>query len=165
MQLPKRKPGKFTNLTPDPKITQEKYHDLERELAKLKKKQPGAASEVSRLAELGDFSENVEYQLAKRRLREINNAIVKIEQQLMRAEIIGPPKNNNIVAIGHTVTIFRDGNQKTYKILGEVETNPVKGVISNKSPLGDALLGRKLGEKFKLVLPSGSFDCEVVNIE
>ena len=66
--------------------------EIERKLARLKKTQPQAAAEVSRLAELGDFSENVEYQLAKGRLRSIINTILKLENQLRNAVLIEPEK-------------------------------------------------------------------------
>jgi len=145
MQLPYRKPGKYTNQKNDPIMTQDKFDELVAELEKLKKKRLFAASEVARLAEMGDFSENVEYQLAKRRLRGINYRILILETQTNQAEII---ENNGIDVIdtGNTVIVEVDGKEKTYTILGSSETDPAQGIISHNSPIGSALLGKKVGD-------------------
>jgi hypothetical protein len=82
MQVPYRKPGKYTNSVPDPLITKDKFEDLTRKLERAKASQGPAAAEVARLAELGDFSENAEYQLAKGKLRGINNTILRLENQI-----------------------------------------------------------------------------------
>lgn len=146
MRLPFRKPTKFTHLPHDPLMTEAKFRELEKELEKLKKIQPQAARDVARLAEMGDFSENVEYQLAKGRLRGINHAILKLEYQLNHASIIPQPKQNTTVQIGHTVTVVTGTKEKTYQILGSSETNPQKGIISHISPIGAAILGRTVGD-------------------
>jgi len=131
-------------------MTQVKFAELETKLKKLKQIRPEAAKEVARLAELGDFSENVEYQLAKGRLRGINSGILKLERQLNDAEIITPNKKTDTVQIGHTVTIECGGKLKTYQILGSSETKPEKGIISHNSPIGSMLLGHKVGEVVKI---------------
>lgn len=149
MQLPYRKPTKFSVMQLDPIMSQEKFDELSRKLAKLKADRPKAAADVSRLAELGDFSENVEYQLAKGRLRKINENIFIIETHLNQANII---KKNTTgrVAVGSTVTVEVDGQEKTYKILGSSETNPAKGIISHTSPIGAALIGKKIGDVIEI---------------
>ncbi len=147
MQLPYRKPGKYTHQTRDNILSQQKFEALQKKLDRLYAERPAAAQEVSRLAEMGDFSENVEYQLAKGRLRGINQTILELEAQLNHAQIISPQQDNNRVQIGHTVTIMSDtAEQRSYTILGSAETNPAKGIISHTSPLGNLLLGKKLGE-------------------
>src|SRR5438132_966782 len=129
MQIPYRKPGKFSNLPADPLMTREKLGELQNKLARSKKQRPEAAAEVARLAELGDFSENAEYQLAKGRLRGINNNILKLDHQINQAIIIEPDKKANSVQVGHTVTVERDGKEKNYLILGSSESKPERGVI------------------------------------
>lgn len=147
MQLPYRKPGKFSETKLDPFLTQEKLAELKKKLETLQTiKQPRAAAEVSRLAELGDFSENAEYQLAKGRLRSINNAILTIDNQIKHAVIIKPDTDTDVVHVGHTVTLESDKGIKVYEILGSSETNPSKGIISHNSPIGAAIVGRKIGE-------------------
>lgn len=146
MRVPIRKPGKFTHSKLDSQITEDKFLSLKAELIKLVKQiLPHATQEVKRLAEMGDFSENAAYQMAKGRLRHINQTISDLKTQLAGAEIIKPTNNQNI-QIGHRVTITSKNNSKTYLILGSAETDPNKGVISYLSPIGSKLLGRKLGD-------------------
>lgn len=153
MQVPYRKPGKFSLIPQDPHLTSEKVAELERKLEKLKNiSQPQAAAEVSRLAELGDFSENAEYQLAKGRLRGINNSILKIEHQIHQAIIIPSSGNKDTVTVGCTVTVESEGKQKVYQLLGSTETNPQIGIISHNSPIGAALIGHRVGEKVSVQL-------------
>lgn len=165
MQVPYRKPGKFSLIKNDPVMTQDKLDELVVKLEKLKDIQPSAAKEVSRLAELGDFSENVEYQLAKGRLRGINEKILRLERQIMDAEIIKPNKNSDRVQIGHKVTIDFNGHEKTYQILGSSETDPGKGTISHLSPLGSALMNKKTGDTIKVKLAGKTVEYKIVKIQ
>src|SRR3989339_1295334 len=163
MQLPKRKPGKYTNLPNDPLMTGHKFAALQKDLEKLLAKRPKAASEVARLAELGDFSENVEYQLAKGKLRGMNNAILKIERQLADANIIAPPDSDE-VHVGSTVTVHANGTEKTYTILGSTETDPSKGIISYTSPIGEVLLGKKKGDIVSLTIQGHDVSYRILKI-
>lgn len=164
MQVPYRKPGKFSQIKSDPLMTQAKFDELEAKLKKLKQIRPEAAKEVARLAELGDFSENVEYQLAKGRLRGINSGILKLERQLNDAEIIAPNKKTDTAQVGHTVMIECNGKQKTYQILGSSETKPEKGIISRNSPIGSALLGHGVGEVVKIKIGEKEVEYKVIKI-
>lgn len=167
MRIPYRRPGKFSQIKQDPLMTENKLNELKNKLEKLKNfSRPEAAKEVSRLAELGDFSENAEYQLAKGRLRGINNTILKIEQQLKEAIIIKPQNNNEVIQLGHTVTMENSvGQKKTYLILGSTETNPQKGIISYQSPLGAALMGHKIGDTITVNLLNNETNYKVLKIE
>lgn len=166
MQVPKRKPGQFTHLKPDPLLTEAKYNELKNKLEYLKNKaRPEAAADVRRLAELGDFSENVEYQLAKGRLRGINNRITTIESHLNTAEIIPMNRAHDTVQVGHTVTIQNNGKQKTYQILGSAETNPQQGIISYTSPVGVALIGHKVGDTVLVKIGQKHISFNIIKIE
>lgn len=166
MRVPYRKPGKYSNLAPDPFLTEAKFLELEAKLKRLKTiDRPHYITEVKRLAELGDFSENVEYQLAKGKLRGINSAVEKIENQLKDAEIIRPQTETGTVQIGHTVTVETGGQRKTFQILGSTETNPLKGIISYSSPIGVALLGRVVGEVIAVKLPGREVEYKILKIE
>lgn len=177
MRVPYRKPGKFSQMKPDPLMTKAKFNELTQELERLKKKRPQAAAEVARLAELGDFSENAEYQLAKGRLRGINNAILRLESELNQAEIIKPSEQTETVQIGHTVTVENEGKspperdpasrrwQKTYQILGSSETKPERGIISHNSPIGSALMGRAVGDEARVKLADREVAYKIVKIE
>jgi len=149
MQLPYRKPGKYTNVPNDPLMTGHKLAELKTDLERIKKQRPKAAAEVARLAELGDFSENVEYQQAKGKLRGINSRITTLEFQINHAEII-EPSDSGVVEIGSTVTVDIEGTKKTYTILGSSETDPARQVISYTSPLGELLMGKTVGDTVAL---------------
>lgn len=149
MQTPIRKGDKIPREKIEAKITIEKYQQLQRNLEKLKKIQPQEAAEVKELSTTGDYSENAGYQEAKHKLRRTNSKIDKINNILANAEII-EIKNNNEINVGHQVEIECQGIRKKYQILGSLETNPQKGLISYNSPLGSTLLGKKTGEKITL---------------
>ncbi|MFA6131484.1 MAG: GreA/GreB family elongation factor [Patescibacteria group bacterium] len=113
----------------------------------LKNQRQPAIKEVQRTAEMGDFSENAAYQMAKGRLRQINSRITILEEKLKSAVVI-KANTDGRVALGSTVTFVMNGKETTYEILGVQEANPAHGKISHLSPLGKALLGKVVGEKF-----------------
>lgn len=166
MQVPTRKPGKFSGQKPDPHLTEAKYLELKNKLERLKKySQPRAIAEVRRLAEMGDFSDNTAYQMAKGRLRGINQGLLDIADHLKRAIIIKPIKNNGIVVLGCTVTVEVNGKSKDYLILGSSETDPLRGVISHNSPIGSALLGKKIGEVARIKLKDKIVEYKVIAVK
>lgn len=148
MRVPTRKP-KPGEPAPEPidvHITHEKYNELSATYERLTKTvRPRLAEEVKRLAEMGDFSENAAYQIAKGRLRGLNSRIDRIDYQLKHAIII-EPGGTGIVQLGSTATVEVNGKEKTYRILGSTEVDLDKGIISHNSPLGQALLGKRVGE-------------------
>lgn len=166
MQLPIRKPGKYTHLKADQHITEAKYNELKNKLDRLKFNRPRLADEVKRLAEFGDFSENAEYQIAKGRLRGLNQRILEIEDHLRRAVIITrPSENTGVVQLGSRVTVETSGQEKTYLILGPSETDPQAGVISHRSPLGAELIGKQAGDKVKIKLADKQVWYKIIRIE
>ncbi len=165
MRVPIRKGGKYTFLQPDPHLTAEKFAKLQQELERLTKvTQPRAIIEVQRLAELGDFSENTAYQMAKGRLRGLNQRILDLQNHLKRAVIITKPLNSALVGLGSQVTIEINGRQRTYQILGSSETDPAAGIISHNSPIGAALIGRQVGEVVSLNLAGRPVQCRLIKI-
>ena len=112
-----------------------------------------------------DFSENAGYQMAKSRLRGINRRIDEIEDLLKRAEIIAPQKDASQVELGHLVTLEINGREKKFRLLGSAETDPQNGIISHNSPLGAALLGKKIGTSFQLDLNSRTIEYKIISLE
>lgn len=165
MRLPIRKPGQYTHLKPDQHLTEAKYNELKNKLARLKFNRPRAADEVKRLAEMGDFSENAAYQIAKGRLRGLNQRILEIEDQLKRSILIKPNKNIGLVQLGSKVTVETAGQEKTYLILGSSETNPGGGIISSRSPIGSALIGGRIGDRIKIKLTDKETEYKIIRIE
>lgn len=165
MRTLNRKSEKYGQKQFDPFLSSTKLLEIENRLKKLKEiSRPKAVQEVGRLAELGDFSENVEYQLAKGRLRRINTEILVLENQLRQAEIVKMPKQFVTIQIGHKVVVEVDGQQKEYQILGSSETEPTRGVISYSSPIGCALLGHKVGDIIKIKLASKKIEYKIIKI-
>jgi len=152
MRTPIRKIGQYAHLKPDPHLTEDKIKELKNKLGKMKKKHPFLAAEVKRLAADGDFSENAAYQIAKGRLRGLNQRIIDTENHLNSAIVIPQKKNLSVVQIGCTVEVEVNNKQKTLTILGSSETNPGGGVISHNSPIGSALLNKKIGDQIKIPL-------------
>ena len=148
MQIPFRKPGEFTHIIPDPHLTQNKFNELTDKLGKLKDALPKAIQELQRLAEMGDFSENAAYQMAKGKVRGINDWILNITEQLKAAIIIKPGKNKQEVQLGSRVRVKMNGRENTYQILGSAEIDLSKNVISHNSPLGASLMGKRAGDSF-----------------
>ncbi|PIZ96398.1 MAG: transcription elongation factor GreA [Candidatus Magasanikbacteria bacterium CG_4_10_14_0_2_um_filter_33_14] len=165
MQTPYRKAGKYGLQQQDPYLSQNKILELEQELVKLKKKRPFAASEVSRLAELGDFSENVEYQQAKSKLRGINGAITRIQAQLNSAIVINQKGGGAFVSLGSKIIVKVDGKEKHYEILGSSESNPETGIISHSSPIAQLLLDKEVGDKVILKLKDREVEYEILEIK
>ena len=166
MRTPIRKSGKYTHLKPDPHITEAKFSELKGKLERLIKfNRPRVAEEVKKLGEMGDFSENAAYSMAKGRLRGINQRIIELKNHLKNAVIIKLIKNTETVQLGHRVTIENAGKQKSYLILGSAESNPLKGIISHNSPIGSALMGHKVGDKVKIQLINKRIEYRIIKIE
>ncbi len=164
MRIPTRR-GDFKGLPLDPHITREKHDELTAQLDRLKKTtRLRVMKEVATLAEGGDFSENAAYQIAKGRLRGINDRIHELEEYLKRVEVIVPKKNGD-VDIGSRVTVEVNGKRKTYEILGSSETDPVKGVISYTSPLGSALMGKRAGDRIVVAARGVSFSYMIIDVQ
>ncbi|MBN2884857.1 GreA/GreB family elongation factor [Patescibacteria group bacterium] len=165
MRVPIRK-GEIENFkAKDYSLSPAKYQELERTLARLLKRRPQEAKEVKRLAEMGDFSENVGYQMAKGRLRGLNQRILDLEDMIKKADIVIPNNNTDSVQIGHKVSLEVDGVQKMYTILGASESNPTAGIISASSPLGTALINKKMDEEFDLEINGKNRHYHITKIE
>lgn len=165
MQVPKRKPGKYAQVKKDPHITKAKFVASKNKLERLKASQPPAIQEVRRLAELGDFSENVAYQMAKGKLRSINQKILELENQINHAVIIEPNQTTGVVELGSIITIEFDDQEQTYQILGSAEANPTKGIISHNSPIGFALMGHRVGDIVELPRKNKVIKYKVIKVE
>lgn len=165
MQVPIRKPGKYTHDKPDPHLTEEKFIELKKKLVNLRKSVIPAADEVRRTAAMGDLSENAAYQVAKGKLRGINERILELDAHLKHAVIIQPTKNTETLQLGHTVTIEMGGKKHSYLLLGSTESDPLKGIISHNSPIGSALMGHTIGDKVRIHLKNKQIECTILSIK
>ena len=115
---------------------------------------PEITDRIKTAREMGDLSENAEYDSAREEQGILETRIAEIEDILMNAEIIKGSKGNS-VHLGSTVELKTGGKKVSYKIVGPVEADPLEGKISNESPIGVALMDKKVGEKAKITTPKG----------
>ena len=132
---------KSISLTPDGK------KDLEKELDELIKSRPAIAERIATARAFGDLSENEEYSSARNEQKIAESRILEIQEILKNAKVISGGKKSK-VDLGALVSLDMGGRKVSYTIVGPTEANPLEGKISNESPVGKALLGRKAGEAF-----------------
>lgn len=150
-------------------LTSEGLKKLETELEDLivvKRKE--VAQKIKEAREQGDLSENAEYDAAKDEQRDIEARIEEIEKILKNAEIVDEEEVNlDTINIGCQIRILdcEFDEELTYKIVGSTEANSLKGKISNESPVGKALLGKKVGEMVSVETQMGTVQYKVLDIQ
>lgn len=148
-------------------LTPEGAEKLRAELSHLASvERPKVVSEVAEAAAQGDRSENAEYIYGKKRLREIDRRIRFLEKRLENAVVVQPGENAAAeVRFGATVGVVdEDGLSKSYTLVGPDEAAPAAGTVSYQSPLGKALLKRKVGDIVTVLRPAGPVELEIVSI-
>lgn len=136
-------------------FTQDGYNKIKQEKATLLAERPEAVEHLKKAREMGDLSENGYYKSSRQKLNSIDARLRRVNF-LLQYGVIVASANNGIVDIGSTV-MLDDGEQTVeYKIVGGEESNPSLGKISHRSPLGKALLGKKVGEKVLFSAPMGT---------
>jgi transcription elongation factor GreA len=142
---------------------------LQEELEYLKTvRRKELAEEIKEARSHGDLSENSEYDEAKNTQGLVENRITELEQMLKNVRVIDESELSiDTVAVGTHVTFRMEDETETeeYDIVGRTEANPLEGKISDESPVGHALLGKAVGDKADVVLPSGAtVECEILSI-
>lgn len=148
-------------------LTPEGRDKLQQELDNLiNVKRPEVAEAIHSAKEEGDISENSAYDAAKEQQAFVEGRIMQIEQMLKNAEIIESPIVTTIVALGSRVKVVEKGSKETedYQIVGSAEADPSKGRISNESPVGKALMGKKKGDKVMVKTPAGDRQLQLVDV-
>lgn len=129
--------------------------DLENELLELKSRRSEIAEKIANARDYGDISENSEYAEARNEQGHVESRIAEIEEILNNASII-KAKTSSQVVVGSKVDLkTKTGKKVSYRIVGSVEADPLDGKISDESPIGRALLGKKVGESVTIKTPSG----------
>lgn len=146
-------------------LTEEGIAELKEELAGLIAARPDVADAIRVAREQGDLSENAEYQAAKQDQERQETRISELEHILKNVAVIKKPKGSDKVSYGSTVSLKSEsGKEKTFTIVGTVEADPLNGKISDESPIGKALLGKKTGEEVEIVTPADTTTYKVVSI-
>ena len=142
-------------------LTKDGKAELEKELKELIAERPLVADRLAYARSFGDLKENQEYTDARDEQRQIETRILEIEDILKNAKIIETGSFKE-VAVGAKVKIKILGKEHEYMIVGEVEADPLNGRISDISPIGKAIMGKKVGDKY--LLPNGN-EGEILSIE
>ena len=149
-------------------MTQKNFDDLKKELEYLvKTKRPEIIERIAEARSHGDLSENAEYDAARNEQASNEGEIAELEYKIRNAEIIEESEDNSLVHIGSVVTVYdEDMEERTvYTIMGTTEADAMKGIISNESPVGAALLRRKKGETVTVKAPNGEYRLKILKIE
>jgi transcription elongation factor GreA len=148
-------------------LTPEGYRKLVDELEYLTTKRRAEVAKTIHEAKMdGDVMENAGYDEARRQQSFLEGRIMTLQAMLESAEIIQPNGGGDTVGLGSRVTVVEEGfDPEIYTIVGSAEADPGKGRISNASPLGNALMSRKVGDRVSFSTPGGSSEVEVLKIE
>ncbi len=148
-------------------LTRDGLSDLKKEHEDLAGvKRPEVVARVSAARDQGDLSENAEYTAAREELSFIDGRIDELEELLKEVVLIqGNGHAHKSVSLGSTVTVKVDGHKEEYTVVGEFEADPTAKKISHESPLGKALIGRRVGETVEVQAPAGKIIYTVVSIQ
>jgi len=137
---------------------------LQEELERLKTvEKPTAASRIEHAKELGDLSENAEYHDAKDQMGWIMGRIIQLESQIGHAQVV-EKSGGDTVGIGSSVRVRYGEKEKVMTVVGGPEADPIRGLISNESPLGQALIGGKVGDEIEVEAPAGKISYSILEV-
>jgi len=150
-------------------MTAKRLAELRAELEHKEKVERSAlAARLKAAIEMGDLSENADYHDAKETQGFLEGRIQELQAMILGAEIIEENEApTGVIQLGSRITVVETGESdpETFFLVGKVEANPREGKISNESPLGSALLGKKVGQTVKISTPSGESQFKVLKIE
>lgn len=149
------------------RITEEGFHKLQERLEDLvSNRRREVAERIKEAREFGDISENSEYDDAKNEQAMLESEILQLEDQLREAVVVDATQlDSRSVQVGSVVEVKTKAGAATFQIVGSAEADPDDNRISNESPVGKAMLGRKKGEKVDVVTPGGGVRYEIVTIK
>lgn len=146
-------------------LTAEGHAELSAELKALTENRSKVAEAISIARSQGDLSENAEYHAAKEEQSKNEARIEEVQHILQNSEIIAAPKGDSKVQLGSSVKLkSEDGKTKEFQVVGTVEADPLNGKISDASPIGQALMGKKEGEEVEIKTPLETLTYKIVDI-
>lgn len=146
------------------KFTPKGFDDLKKELEVLAARRPGVLTRLVAAREQGDLSENAGYHAAKEELGKIDSRVRELKL-MMRLGEVTQAKEAEIVGFGNEVVINAGEDNMQFTIVSAQEADPLKGKISDGSPIGSALLGKRVGDTVSVYSPSGKTDYKIVEIK
>ncbi len=136
-------------------LTQSGYDELKLEMDKLIEDRPAVAQRIKIARDFGDLRENAEYGAAKEEQSKNESRIKEIENILENSKIIEKSGSSDQVSLGSVVDLVDEkGKPAKFQVVGSVQANPLEGLVSDESPIGKALLAKKLGESVEVALPA-----------
>ena len=146
-------------------LTKEKFEEFTKELAQLKgTRRKEVAESLEYAKSLGDLAENAEYHEARDIQATVEDRIAKLEELLKTASIVSG-NHTDVVNVGSVVTVEKDGKKFVYSIVGSEEADVAGNKISVKSPFGQAIVGKKKGDNFSFLAPSGELSYALLEIK
>jgi transcription elongation factor GreA len=146
-------------------VTKQGFSELKKELEELKEtKRPKAVDRLAYARSQGDLSENSDYHSARDDLEFLDGRISELEGVIKNAEVVTNNSKSGTVSVGTVVEVKANGAQHTFNIVGEWEADPAEKKISHTSPLGQALVGKKVGDKVEVEAPAGKLHYEILKI-
>ena len=147
------------------RLTQAGITELEQELKKLQAERSEVADRIKTAREFGDLAENAEYSSARQDQDRAESRISEIENILQNVEVIKATKGVSKVQLGSSVSLkSAAGKNKQFQVVGTVEADPLEGKISDESPIGKALIGKKEGDSVEIKTPAETTFYEIVGI-
>lgn len=146
------------------RLTQVGVNELQAEVDSLIAKRADIAEAIKNARELGDLTENAEYQSARAEQERHEARISELENILQNVEIIKKPRGDSKVQLGSTVKLKGGSKTKEFQVVGTVEADPLNGKISDESPIGQALIGKKVGESVEIVTPAETAKYKIADI-
>jgi transcription elongation factor GreA len=145
-------------------VTREGFEVLKKELLELQNQRPQAVKNLSEARSMGDLSENGLYTAAKAKLRSIDSQIFRLDIQIKLADIIEISETGK-VSLNSKVIIENENLKRELHIVGDYEADPVLNKISQNSPLGKALMGKRMGEIFEFHAPKGIIKFKITSVK
>lgn len=146
-------------------LTKEGIDELTSELDELVSQRGPIAERIKTAREFGDLSENAEYTSARQEQERVEGRIAEIEHILQNVEVIRKPRGDSKVQLGSRVVLKDGGNtKKEFQVVGTVEADPLNGKVSDESPIGKALLGKKEGDEVEIKTPAETATYKIVDI-
>ncbi len=148
-------------------MTQDGLDKLSGEVAELEARRPKVLAQIKEAREKGDLSENAEYHAAREDLSMLEGRIREIKDKISRAVLVDPSKiGGDSIVFGATVKLLSlaDKEEEEYTLVGEGENDPLNGLILTTSPMGQALLTKKVGDKIEVPTPKGVLKFKVLKI-
>ncbi len=146
-------------------LTPKGYKQLQEELKEIvDEKLPHAKDRLARARAMGDLSENSEYHAAKEELGFADGRRREIEEILKQATVVEESASDDMVALGKSVTVKREGQEETYEMVGEFEADPMAKKLSSTSPIGAGLMGKTVGDTVSVEVPAGTLTFEILSI-